>query len=145
MFGAANVIYATGGEAGMYKTSVYPTAQPGGTGLALRAGARGKNLTESQYGIASIKFRWNLSGSYQQVLPCYISTDENGGDEREFLEDAFPDAQSQLNASFLKGYQWPFDPRKTRSYGSSLIDILIYIETVQKKRRVFLEYRLNPR
>ena len=30
------------------------------------------------------------------MLPCYISTDENGGDEREFLEDAFPDAQSQL-------------------------------------------------
>ena len=145
VFGAANVIYATGGEAGMYKTSVYPTAQTGGTGLALRAGARGKNLTESQYGIASIKFRWNLSGSYQQVLPCYISTDENGGDEREFLEDAFPDAQSQLNAIFLKGYQWPFDPRKTRSYGSSLIDILIYIETVQKKRRVFLDYRRNPR
>ena len=63
VFGAANVIYATGGEAGMYKTSVYPTAQTGGTGLALRAGARGKNLTESQYGIASIKFRWNLSGT----------------------------------------------------------------------------------
>lgn len=145
VFGAANVIYATGGEAGMYKTSVYPTAQTGGTGLALRAGARGKNLTESQYGIASIKFRWNLSGSYQQVLPCYISTDENGGDEREFLEDAFPDAQSLLNAIFLKGYQWPFDPRKTRNYGSSLIDILIYIETVQKKRRVFLDYRRNPR
>ena len=145
VFGAANVIYATGGEAQMYKTSVYPTAQTGGTGLALRAGARGKNLTESQYGIASVKFRWNLSGSYQQVLPCYISTDENGADEREFLEDAFPNVQSLLNAIFLKGYQWPFDPRKTRNYGSSLIDILIYIETVQKKRRVFLDYRRNPR
>lgn len=145
VFGAVNVIYATGGEAGMYKTSVYPTAQVGGTGLALRAGARAKNLTESQYGISSIDFRWNLSGSYQQVLPCYISTDENGGDEREFLEDAFPDASSLLNAIFLKGYQWPFDPRKTKDYGSSLIDLLIYIETVQKKRRVFLDYRRNPR
>lgn len=144
VFSAVDVIYATGGEAGMYKTSVYPTAQTGGTGLAFRAGAQGKNLTESQYGIASIKFRWNLSGSYQQVLPCYISTDQNGEDEREFLEDAFPDAKSLLNAIFLKGYQWPFDPRKTRNYGSSLIDILIYIETVQKKRRVFLDYRRNP-
>lgn len=145
VFGAVNVIYATGGEAGMYKTSVYPTAQTGGTGTALRAGVCGKNLTESQYGIASIRFRWNLSGSYQQVLPCYISTDVDGNDEREFLEDYFPDAPSLLNAIFLKGYQWPFDPRKTRDYGSSLIDVLIYMETVQKKRRVFLDYRRNPR
>ncbi len=46
-----NIIYATGGEAGLYEQSVYPVSQTGGTGLALRAGARGKNLTESQYGI----------------------------------------------------------------------------------------------
>ena len=44
---------------------------------------------------------------------------------------------------FLKGYQWPFDPRKVRG-GSSLIDILVYIETVEKGRRVFLDYRTDP-
>lgn len=143
VFGACNVIYATGGEAGMYQTSVYPESQIGGTGAALRAGIRGKNLTESQYGISSIKFRWNLSGSYQQVLPCYISTDENGGDAREFLHEFFPDATSLLHAVFLKGYQWPFDPKKTRDFGSSLIDILVYIETVLKNRRVFLDFRRN--
>ena len=35
-------------------------------------GSQGKNLTESQFGIASIKFRWNLSGTYQQVR-CVMS------------------------------------------------------------------------
>ena len=29
-------------------------------------------------------------------------------------------------AVFLKGYQWPFDPRKLANYGSSLIDLLVY-------------------
>lgn len=144
VFAATNVVYATGGEAGMYQASVYPAMQTGGTGVALRAGAYGKNLTESQYGIASTKFRWNLSGSYQQVLPRYVSTDAEGGDEREFLQDYFEDPSQLLHAIFLKGYQWPFDPRKIADHGSSLIDILIYIETVKKKRRVFLDYRRNP-
>ena len=53
----------------MYGSTVYPTSQTGATGIALEAGVVGRNLTESQYGIASIKFRWNLSGTYQQVLP----------------------------------------------------------------------------
>jgi succinate dehydrogenase/fumarate reductase flavoprotein subunit len=84
-FNSTNIIYATGGPAGMYGSSVYPPSQTGATGIAFEAGARGRNLTESQYGIASIKFRWNLSGTYQQVLPRYISTDQDGKDEQEFL------------------------------------------------------------
>ena len=144
VFAADNIVYAVGGEAGMYKTSVYPVSQTGGMGTALRAGARGKNMTESQYGIASIKFRWNLSGTYQQVLPRYISTAQDGSDEREFLEGCFSSPQALLHAIFLKGYQWPFDPRKTVSEGSSLIDLLVYQETVLKGRRVFLDYRRNP-
>lgn len=144
VYAAENVIYATGGEAAMYKTSVYPTAQIGGTGAALRAGVRGKNLTESQYGLASIKFRWNLSGSYQQVIPCYISTDKDGGDEREFLCDYFDTPEKELQAIFLKGYQWPFDPRKLSDFGSSLVDMLVYQEIVMKNRRVFLDFRRNP-
>ena len=40
-----NVIWATGGPAGMYADSVYPFSQYGATGLALEAGAKGKNLT----------------------------------------------------------------------------------------------------
>ena len=143
VFSCDNVVYAVGGEAGMYDTSVYPVSQTGGMGVAFRAGAKGKNLTESQYGIASIKFRWNLSGTYQQVIPRYVSTDKNGGDEREFLDEYFENPQDMLHAIFLKGYQWPFDPRKTVQYGSSLIDLLVYQETVMKGRRVFLDYRRN--
>ena len=144
VFAADSIVYATGGEAGMYHASVYPVSQCGGTGAAFRAGVMGKNLTESQYGIASVKFRWNLSGTYQQVLPRYISTDAHGGDEHEFLTDVFPDAQRLLTAVFLKGYQWPFDPRKTFDYGSSLVDLLVYQETVLRGRRVFMDFRRNP-
>ncbi len=141
---AENIIYATGGEAGMYSTSVYPVSQSGGMGLAIRAGAKTKNLTESQYGIASIKFRWNLSGTYQQVIPRYISTASDGSDEKEFLDEYFDCPNTMLHAIFLKGYQWPFDPRKIINYGSSLIDILVYNEIEKKGRRVFLDYTKNP-
>jgi succinate dehydrogenase/fumarate reductase flavoprotein subunit len=144
IFSAENIVYATGGEAGLYDLSVYPVSQTGGTGTALRAGARGKNLTESQYGIASIKFRWNLSGTYQQVIPRYISTEQDGSGEWEFLDEYFESPERLLYAIFLKGYQWPFDPRKTKEYGSSLIDILVYQETVIKGRKVFLDYQRNP-
>lgn len=144
VFSAQNVIYATGGEAGMYEASVYPPSQTGGSGPAFRAGVIGKNLTESQYGIASTLFRWNLSGTFQQVLPRYVSTDENGGDEREFLDAYFQTPEQMLTAIFLKGYQWPFDPRKAGKRGSSLIDILVYQETMLKGRRVWLDYRRSP-
>lgn len=144
LFNCTNIIYATGGPAGMYKSSVYPESQTGSTGVALEAGVRARNVTESQFGIASIKFRWNLSGTYQQVLPRYVSTDKDGNDEREFLLDYFKDPRKMLTAIFLKGYQWPFDPRKVKNYGSSLIDILVYYETVIKGRRVFLDFTKNP-
>lgn len=144
VFAATNVIYATGGEAGMYEQSVYPRSQTGSTGIAFRAGVKGKNLTESQYGIASVKFRWNLSGTFQQVLPRYISTAPDGGDEREFLNDHFATDEKLLEAIFLKGYQWPFDPRKIVDYGSSLVDILVFHEIAFKGRRVFLDYAQNP-
>jgi hypothetical protein len=94
--------------------------------------------------LASVKFRWNVSGAYQQVVPRYISTDAGGGDEREFLNDFFPDMGRLATAVFLKGYQWPFDPRKAAGGGSSLIDILVYEETVVKGRRVCLDFRRNP-
>jgi len=144
VFNAVNVVFATGGPAGIYKTSVYPESQIGSHGLAFAIGAIGHNLTESQFGLASIEFRWNLSGTYQQVIPRYISTDEDGQDEREFLNDYFPDMGKLATAIFLKGYQWPFDPRKVLEYGSSFIDILVYRETVLKGRRVFLDFTQNP-
>jgi len=144
LFNCTNVILATGGPAGLYSCSVYPESQTGSNGIAFEAGVAGRNLTEWQYGIASVKFRWNLSGSYQQVIPRYISTDRYGNDAHEFLDPYFPDSQRMLDAIFLKGYQWPFDSRKIANFGSSLIDILVHQEIHQKKRRVFLDFRSNP-
>ncbi len=138
-----NLVYATGGPAGIYATRVFPNGQWGATGTALRAGVHGKNLTEWQFGLASIHPRWNVSGTYMQVLPRFVSTDADGGDEREFLTEAIPDYGRLLSLVFLKGYQWPFDIRKARD-GSSLVDLLVYRETVLRGRRVFLDFRRNP-
>ncbi len=144
LFNATNIVLATGGPGGLYRYSVYPEDQTGSHGIALEAGATAHNLTESQFGLASVKFRWNLSGSYQQVIPRYFSTDAEGRDEREFLADDFSDMGSLATAIFLKGYEWPFDPRKAGGAGSSLIDLLVHRETVVRGRRVFLDYRRNP-
>ena len=141
-FNCNSIVYATGGPAGMYADSVYPGGHYGATGLALEAGAAGQNLTEWQYGLASVAPRWNVSGTYMQVLPRFVSTDAGGGDEREFLLDFFTDTGDMLTKVFLKGYQWPFDVRKVDG-GSSIIDILVYIES-GKGRRVFLDFRQNP-
>lgn len=137
------VIYATGGPAGIYRDSVYPESQHGASGVAFIAGAAGKNLTEWQYGIASVKPRWNVSGSYMQALPRFISVDQDGRDEREFLQDYLKEEDSILEKIFLKGYEWPFDVKKLEN-GSSLVDMAVYLEIVKNKRRVFLDYTRNP-
>jgi succinate dehydrogenase / fumarate reductase, flavoprotein subunit len=142
VFNCVNIVWATGGPAGIYADTVYPVSQHGATGIALEAGARGRNLTEWQYGLASLSPRWNVSGTYMQVLPRFISTDSSGGDEREFLDGFFDNRNAMLDSVFLKGYQWPFDVRKA-SGGSSLIDILVYVERCVKGRRVFLDFRRN--
>jgi succinate dehydrogenase/fumarate reductase flavoprotein subunit len=143
LFRCTNLVYATGGPAGMYSTSVFPHGQWGASGAAYRAGVHGKNLTEWQFGLASVRPRWNVSGSYMQVLPRFVSTDTGGGDEQEFLTEAIGDYGRQLSMIFLKGYQWPFDIRKALD-GSSLVDLLVYRETVLRGRRVFLDFRSNP-
>lgn len=143
LFRCTNIVYATGGPAGIYATRVFPNGQWGASGAAYRAGVHGKNLTEWQFGLASIKPRWNVSGTYMQVIPRFVSTDADGGDEREFLTEAIGDYGRLMTLVFLKGYQWPFDIRKARD-GSSLIDLLVYRETVLRGRRVFLDFRSNP-
>jgi succinate dehydrogenase/fumarate reductase flavoprotein subunit len=140
---ARQVILATGGPAGMYRDSVYPPSQIGSTGMALKAGAKAQNLHLSQFGIASVKFRWNLSGSYQQVVPRYFSTAPDGSDPKEFLVGRFPDDSTLFGAIFLKGYQWPFDPTKVDQNGSSNLDLLIQYEKAAG-RRVFIDYTRNP-
>ena len=134
-----NVILCTGGPAGIYKNTVYPESQHGATGLAIDAGATLSNMDQWQYGIASTRFRWNLSGTYQQVLPRYLSVDKDGK-ETEFLYEKLGNAS--LGLIFLKGYQWPFDTRKI--HASSKIDLLV-AEQIKLGNRVFLDYLHNPK
>ena len=138
---AASTVFAVGGPAGLYRDSVYPGCHTGAIGLALMEGARARNLAESQFGLASTGFRWNVSGSYMQVIPRVISTRADGSDEREFLREYFSPAE-EAELVFLKGYQWPFAAGHLP--GSSLIDLCVNRETVQRKRRVWLDFRRNP-
>jgi succinate dehydrogenase/fumarate reductase flavoprotein subunit len=144
LFNCVSLVLGTGGPGGLYADSVYPAGQTGSIGAALRAGAVAQNLGESQFGLASTAFRWNVSGSYQQVVPRYVSTDPEGGDEREFLNAAFPDMRTLAGAVFRKGYQWPFDARRVAGHGSSLVDLLVYRERTLSGRRVFLDYTRDP-
>jgi succinate dehydrogenase/fumarate reductase flavoprotein subunit len=143
IFLCENLILAAGGPGELYNASVYPKNQSGIHGLAFQAGLIAENLTESQFGLASIKFRWNVSGTYMQAVPRIFSTDADGNDEREFLADYFPSTNKMATDIFLKGYQWPFDPQRIENYQSSLIDVLVFNET-QKGRRVFMDFRSNP-
>jgi succinate dehydrogenase/fumarate reductase flavoprotein subunit len=143
IFQARNIVLATGGPACLYKRSVYPKSQRGSMGLAILAGCRLQNLTESQFGLASIDFKWNVSGSYMQVIPRYVSIDSNGR-ENEFLNKHFPSFKILSNAIFLKGYQWPFNSERIENYGSSLIDLAVNYETEILGNKVYLDFIHNP-
>ncbi len=144
VFVAANWVLAAGGAGEVYKTSVYPLGQIGIHGAAFLAGMEACNLTESQYGLASIQFRWNVSGTYMQVIPRIYSTDADGGDEKEFLTEYFDDMSSMATNVFLKGYQWPFDAQRITDHQSSLIDMAVHQETVVRGRRVWMDFLKNP-
>ena len=137
-FRARDTVMATGGPAGIYADSVYPTCHRGGSGLAIDAGAKMQNLSLWQYGLASVNPRWNVSGTYMQVLPRFVSIDENGV-EHDFLWDSFENKNEGLSLVFLKGYQWPYFEKNK----SSVIDRLVYNERL-KGRRVYLDYTKNP-
>ena len=137
-----HLVWATGGPSDVYAHVSYPTKHHGMTGALYLAGAAGANLTEWQNGLGSVQPRWNVSGTYMQALPKFVSTDKDGNDEREFLLDGFKDAGDMLTSVFLKGYQWPFDVRKAFD-GSSRVDLLVQAE-IRNGRRVFLDFRANP-
>jgi succinate dehydrogenase/fumarate reductase flavoprotein subunit len=143
LFNCKNVVMATGGPGEMYETTVYPEGQIGNHGLALEIGAVGNNLGESQYGLASTSFRWNLSGTYQQVIPCYYSTDPGGGEKRYFLNDYFHTMKQVASNIFLKGYQWPFHASRLQDYGSSIVDYAVAQE-VRAGRKVWMDFTRNP-
>ena len=144
VFVAENWVLSAGGPGEIYAASVYPRGQIGIGGPALQAGLEACNLTESQFGLASTKFRWNVSGTYMQVIPRIYSTDTDGGDEREFLCEYFDDMASMATNIFLKGYQWPFDSQRITDHQSSLIDMAVHQETVVHNRRVWMDFLRNP-
>ena len=140
-FYSRNVICATGAPACVYENSVYPESQHGMTGVLLEAGVRLCNFSQWQYGMASVGFRWNVSGSFMQVVPRFVSIDENGN-EFDFLNEYFETAEEMCNSIFLKGYQWPFSFERARQ--SSRVDIAVHNE-IQKGRKVYLDYTENPK
>ncbi len=139
-FAAPYVLACTGAPACLWGDSAYPRSQHGMTGVLLAAGVRLNNFSQWQYGIASVGFRWNLSGSFLQAVPRFVSV---GGDgtQLEFLNEAFPDPAERFANVFLKGYQWPFTVGRTG--GSSGVDLAVHGER-RKGRRVFLDYTKNP-
>ena len=140
IFAAKNVICATGAPSCVYESSVYPRSQHGMTGVMIAAGVKLCNFTQWQYGMASVDFRWNVSGSFMQVVPRFVSVDEDGV-EREFLADSFAENSEMFNCIFLKGYQWPFSFERLEA--SSCVDIAVHNEIMQG-RKVYLDYTQNP-
>lgn len=141
IFCGKNIICATGAPACVYEKSVYPRSQHGMTGVLLKAGVSLCNFSQWQYGMASVDFRWNVSGSFMQVVPRFVSVDENGT-EREFLPDYFDTSAEAYSNVFLKGYQWPFSADRINK--SSRVDIAVHEET-KKGRKVYLDYTQNPK
>ncbi len=139
-FYAHNVVAATGAPACIYENSVYPASQHGMTGVLLEAGVRLCNFSQWQYGLASVDFRWNVSGSFMQVIPRFVSVDEQGN-ECEFLREYFSSTDEMCNNIFLKGYQWPFSFERAEK--SSRVDIAVH-EEIKKGRKVYLDYTKNP-
>jgi len=145
VFLAENIVLAAGGPGELYEISVYPREQTGIHGLALKAGLAAHNLTESQFGLASTKFRWNVSGTYMQVVPRIFSTAADGvSDPQEFLTSFFDSTAKMATNIFLKGYQWPFDSQRILDQQSSIIDVLVHQEVMVKGRRVFMDFVNNP-
>ena len=144
VFVADHWVLAAGGAGELYEDTVYPRGQIGLHGAALAAGLTAVNLTESQFGLASTDFRWNVSGTYMQAIPRIFSTDADGADPREFLTETFDAMAPMAGAIFLKGYQWPFDAQRIAGGGSSLIDMAVHQETAVRGRRVWMDFLHNP-
>ncbi len=144
---APAVVLATGGPANIYEASVYPANQRCAHGLGIEAGATMQNLAFMQYGIASKQFRWNLSGSFQQVIPAYLVEGDVSGDRVELLRDWLPSTSDAAFQTFLKGYNWPFNPAKcdrAAQNHSSIVDLAVYDAVMQRGKKVYMDFRSNP-
>jgi succinate dehydrogenase/fumarate reductase flavoprotein subunit len=139
-----DLIIATGGPGELYRDSVYPHHCHGGLGLALEAGIELCNVTESQFGIGTPRttFPWNLSGTYVQVMPRIYSVDAEGN-EIHFLKRFYRTTREMVSNTFRKGYQWPYHSTRMLDYGSSLLDLAVFLEQ-QAGRKVYLDFLRNP-
>tara|TARA_B110000093_G_scaffold129511_1_gene138414 strand:+ start:410 stop:2503 length:2094 start_codon:yes stop_codon:yes gene_type:complete len=139
-----DLIIATGGPGELYRDSVYPHHCHGGLGLALEAGIELCNVTESQFGIGTPRttFPWNLSGTYVQVMPRIYSVDTDGK-EIHFLKRYYRTTREMVSNTFRKGYQWPYHSTRMLDYGSSLLDLAVFLEQ-QAGRKVYLDFLRNP-
>lgn len=139
-----DLVIATGGPGELYRDSVYPQHCHGGLGLALEAGVKLVNLTESQFGIGTPRttFPWNLSGTYVQVMPRVYSVGEDGK-EINFLAHYYRNTREMVCNTFRKGYQWPFHSTRMLDFGSSLFDLAVFLEQ-KAGRKVFLDFLQNP-
>lgn len=138
------LVIATGGPGELYRDSVYPKFCFGSLGMAIEAGLKVTNLTESQFGIGTrrTEFPWNLSGTYVQVMPYIYSVDQDGN-EKNFLADYYRTTQELVSNVFRKGYQWPFHATRMVNYQSSLVDLAIFIES-RKGNDIFMDFNRNP-
>ncbi|MBT4503168.1 MAG: FAD-binding protein [Gemmatimonadetes bacterium] len=138
------LVLATGGPGELYRDSVYPKHCFGSLGMAIEAGIKVCNLTESQFGIGTrrTEFPWNLSGTYVQVIPYIYSVDEHGK-EHNFLADFYRTTRELASNVFRKGYQWPFHATRMVDYKSSLVDLAIFIES-RKGHTVLMDFNRNP-
>jgi succinate dehydrogenase/fumarate reductase flavoprotein subunit len=144
IFACNTLVLAAGGPGELYRDSVYPNGCFGALGLALEAGIKLVNLTESQFGIGTRRegFPWNLSGTYVQSIPHVYSVDADGN-EHHFLADYYRTTQELASNLFRKGYQWPFHATRMLDFGSSLVDLAIYRESAAG-RQVFMDFNRNP-
>ncbi|MFA9438051.1 FAD-binding protein [Uliginosibacterium sp. sgz301328] len=139
-----SLVLAAGGPGELFRDSVYPVHCFGSLGLALEAGVDTVNLTEHQFGIGTGRdgFPWNLSGTYMQAMP-YIYSEDAQGKEYNFLADYYRSTQELASNIFRKGYQWPFHASRMTGFGSSLIDLAVFIET-RRGRTVYMDFNRNP-
>ncbi len=144
LFNANYVVLATGGPGGLFFNEGYPKGHNGLLGFALEAGAKGMSLGDFEYGLCAVRRSLTMNGAYQSALPKFVSTDEFGREVEEFLIPYFDSPSAYLHLQEKKAYEWAFDIKKTRSDGSSLLDLLVYQEMTLRSRHVFMDFRDNP-
>ena len=138
-FSVPAVILATGGAGLIYGHNVFPAGMTGdGYAMAFDAGAALVNMEFIQIGIASIKTKFNCSGSMMRAVPRIIN------DAREeILGHYFPPERTpaeQFNTLFRKGATWPV----SYEHNTHIIDIAIYKDS-QAGHKVYLDYSQNPK